>query len=170
MTIRLTGDWNKAETLLATAEARLQRASDKALMREANYLRREIVLGIRSQAPGGKRFKPLAEATLRARRARGFTGTKALIVTGDLRNSIKVTKLGKIVFVGILRTVRGRGGQELVNIGAVHEFGSRDGRIPARPFLRPEFDAWLPKAKERFEGQLAKALGGDYGTAKAPRD
>lgn len=33
-------------------------------------------------------FKPLAESTLAARRARGFKGTKPLIVTGKMRDSI----------------------------------------------------------------------------------
>lgn len=43
--------------------------------------------GVRHQINDGD-FQPLAEATLAARRARGRTGTKPLIDTGQLRNSV----------------------------------------------------------------------------------
>jgi hypothetical protein len=43
--------------------------------------------GVRHQINDGD-FKPLAEVTLAARRARGRTGTKPLIDTGQLRNSV----------------------------------------------------------------------------------
>lgn len=43
--------------------------------------------GVRRQVNDGM-FAPLAEATLAARRRRGRTGTKPLIETGQLRNSI----------------------------------------------------------------------------------
>ncbi|UGB46995.1 hypothetical protein LQ772_06805 [Frateuria edaphi] len=43
--------------------------------------------GVRHQINDGD-FQPLAEATLAARRRRGRTGTKPLIDTGQLRNSI----------------------------------------------------------------------------------
>lgn len=43
--------------------------------------------GVRRQINEGN-FAPLSEATLAARRARGRTGTKPLIDTGQLRNSV----------------------------------------------------------------------------------
>ncbi|MBN1771102.1 MAG: phage virion morphogenesis protein, partial [Deltaproteobacteria bacterium] len=76
-------------------------------------------------APGGQPFAPLAPTTLAVRRFRVFKGTKALIVRGDLRNSIMVVKQAGGVFVGVLRTAKGKAGQPLVNVAAVHEFGSR---------------------------------------------
>jgi phage gpG-like protein len=123
--VKKIGPWSRAGKLLASAPRRLQTAFDKALMQEAQFLRTKIVEGIREQAPGGRAFAPLAPTTLAIRQFRGFRGTKALIVQGDLRNSITVTKDGDRMFVGVLRTARSRAGKSLVDIAALHEHGSR---------------------------------------------
>ena len=103
----------------------MQAAFDKALLQEAQFLRTKIVEGIREQAPGRRAFTPLAATTLAIRQFRGFRGTKALIVQGDLRNSITVVKDGDRVFVGVLKTARNRAGKSLADIAALHEHGSR---------------------------------------------
>jgi len=118
------GPWKQVRRMLASAPAKLRAAIDRATMQEAQFLRTKIVEGLREQAPGGKAFAPLAETTLAVRRFRGFRGTKALIVQGDLRNSITAVKEGGRVFVGVLRTARGRAGQPLANIAALNEYGS----------------------------------------------
>jgi phage gpG-like protein len=123
--IRKTGSWRAVEQLLAKAPKRVSAAIDSALLEDAQFFRKKIVEGIREQAPGGQAFHPLAPTTLAVRRFRGFKGSKALIVGGDLRNSITVTRVGNKVFVGVLRTARGKAGQPLVNVAAVHEYGSR---------------------------------------------
>jgi len=120
----------------------MQAAFDKALLQEAQFLRTKIVEGIREQAPGGQAFTPLAPTTLAIRQFRGFHGTKALLVHGDLRNSITVTKDGDRVFVGVLRTARNRSGKSLVDIAALHEHGSR----PIVLRLTPKARAFLHAA------------------------
>lgn len=50
-----------------------------------------IKLAINAQAG----FAPPSEATLKAREARGFQGTKALIVTGQMRNAITYVVRGE---------------------------------------------------------------------------
>lgn len=143
MKITTTGDWKEAARLLDHAGERLQGALDKAVLQEAQFFRTKIVEGIREQAPGGKPFLPLAPTTLAIRRFRGFKGSKALLVHGDLRNSIVVVKETEGVFVGVLRTAKGREGQSLVNVAAVHEFGSRPIVVrltpKARRFLHAAF-------------------------------
>lgn len=139
------GPWARVGELLATAPRRLQGAFDKALLQEAQFLRAKIVEGIREQAPGGRAFAPLAPTTLAIRKFRGFGGTKALLVHGDLRNSITVTKVGEQVFVGILRTARTRTGQSLVDVAALHELGSR----PIVTKLTPKARAFLHAAFRR---------------------
>jgi phage gpG-like protein len=141
----------------------VRNALDKALLQEGHFYRQRIVLGIRRQAPAGQPFLPLAMATIAARRRKGFKGTKALIMTGDLRNSITVVKIGKDVFVGILRSTRHRGGQMLVNIAAIHEFGSRDGKTPARPFIYPVYQKHLRTARQRFAARLRRNVGSAFG-------
>ncbi len=125
MKITRVGDWKDAGRILTGAGERLRGAVDKAVLQEAQFFRTKIVEGIREQAPGGQPFKPLAPTTVAIRRFRGFKGTKALLVRGDLRNSIVVLRRPEGVFVGVLRTSKGREGQPLVNVAAIHEYGSR---------------------------------------------
>jgi phage gpG-like protein len=142
MNVKKIGPWSQAGNLLAAAPRRIQAAFDKALLQEAQFLRTKIVEGIREQAPGGQIFTPLAPTTLVIRRFRGFHGTKALLVHGDLRNSITVTRDGDQVFVGVLRTARNRAGKPLVDIAALHEHGSR----PIVVKLTPKARAFLHAA------------------------
>jgi hypothetical protein len=138
VTVKVTkvGDWQLARRLVSTARKRLKDATDKAVLQEAQFFRTKVVEGIREQAPGGEPFKPLAPTTLAIRRFRGFKGTKALVVRGDLRNSIVVVKQPGGVFVGVLRTAKGKDGQPLVNVAAVHEFGSRPIVVKLTPKTR----------------------------------
>jgi len=147
MTVKVTkiGDWRLAHRLVTTARRRFKDTTDKAVLQEAQFFRTKVVEGIREQAPGGQPFKPLAPTTLAIRRFRGFKGTKALIVRGDLRNSIVVVKQPGGVFVGVLRTAKGKDGQALVNVAAVHEHGSQPIVVKltpkARRFLHAAFRA-----------------------------
>ena len=138
--IGLSGDWRRAARILTVAPARIRLAIDQAVLQEAQFFRKKVVEGFRTQEPGGKAFKPLAETTLAMRRFKGFGGTKALIVRGDLRNSIKVVKkptpLGAEAFIGVLKSARGKDGTSLVNIAAVHEFGSRPIVMEMTPAMR----------------------------------
>ena len=93
--VKKIGAWSQVGRLLASAPQRVNAAFDKALLQEAQFLRTKIVEGIREQAPGGQAFTPLAPTTLAIRRFRGFSGTKALVVQGDLRNSISVIPRGR---------------------------------------------------------------------------
>lgn len=125
MTVYKVGPWRQASRILRTSPDRLQRAFEQATLQEAHFFRAKVIEGFRTQAPGGKRWKPLAPTTLKLRRFQGFGGTKALIVRGDLRNSIQVHKMGRFgAMVGVLRGARGKDGQPLVNVAAVHEFGA----------------------------------------------
>jgi hypothetical protein len=145
--IGLSGDWRKAAMILSVAPVKIRLALDRAVMQEAQFFRTKVVEGFRTQSPGGKPFKPLSETTLAFRRFGGFTGTKALILRGDLRNSIKVVKkstaLGAEAFVGVHKNARSRDGKSLVNIAEVHEFGSRPIVIEVtdamRKFLMAQF-------------------------------
>lgn len=188
------GQWLVVAKLLKGSAKPITSAIDKTVLQEAQFFRKEIVKGIRTQKPGGKAFKPLAKNTIRTRRAQGFRGRKALIRSGGLRNSITVVKVSGGAFVGILRSARSKDGESMVNIGEIHEFGrgpflvpitpkSRaflgaagvdpiPGRvavvtIPARPFLRPVFKKHgkPSTAKRRVMRRLAKNLGGKYGKA-----
>jgi hypothetical protein len=144
--VRKVGAWSRVGKLLASAPHRMREAVDKALLQEAQFFRTKIVEGIREQAPGGKAFAPLARTTLAIRRFRGFKGTKALLVQGDLRNSIVVVREGGGVFVGVLRNAKAKSGQPLVNVAAVHEYGSRPIAVRLTPKARAFLHAAFRKA------------------------
>jgi hypothetical protein len=146
MKLTKTGAWASARRILASGPKRVEQALDKAVLQEAQFFRTKIVEGLRSGSPGGEAFQPLAPTTLAIRRLRGAKGTKPLIVHGDLRNSIAVVKEGDGVFVGVLRSARSSGGGSLVNIAAVHEFGSRPIVLKITPKVRALLHAAFRKA------------------------
>lgn len=141
MAVRFTGDWMRARRALEGGGPRFHRAIVRAVHAEAQYLRKEIVLNIRDQ----RDFEPLSPWTIAKRKVMRFGGTKALIQRGDLVGSIGVVKVDDDeVFVGIPRSAKGRArggaqgktGEELVRIGAVHEFGTDPIVIPITPKMR----------------------------------
>lgn len=130
------GSVAEAAAKLDDMSKRVEQAVDQALHQEALLLHRTIVQGIREQAPGGQKFLPLSPATLAIRRFRGFSATKALIVTGDLRNSVRVVKDKDGYFVGVHRTAKNRKGESLANVAAIHEYGAGPFTIEITPKMR----------------------------------
>ena len=151
MTVKRTGDWALARRILAAGPARIERAVDQALRQEAELLRGEVVQGITKQAPGGEAMAPPAPLTLAARKARGFGGTKSLMVSGDLRNAIAAIVTGGEAFVGVPRKARTPDGQALVDVAKIQEFGSDPIVIP------------MTAAMRRFVFALLKAAGHESG-------
>lgn len=146
MGVARTGDWALARRILAGGGARLRGAIGTAIRQEAHSLRKQVVEGITSQAPGGKPIAPLAATTIAARQFKGFGGTKALIRRGDLRNSISAVVEGDEAFVGVLRKARGKGGASLANVAEIQEFGAGPFVIPMTPKMRRFLFALLRKA------------------------
>lgn len=124
MKMNLTGDWRQTGRTLAQARARMTRALDTATRAEAEDVRKQMLEGIRKQAPAGEEFLPISRLTRALRRARGFRGSKALIKTASMMNSITVSRAGRgRYFVGIKRSARGRRNEPLINIALIHEEG-----------------------------------------------
>lgn len=95
-------------------------------------LRREgldIVKRVRNafNSGGNPKWAPLSNATLLMRKAMGFKGSKILIRTADLRNSVALNEIAGSefsLFVGVNRSAAHSGGTAAVNIAMVHEFGA----------------------------------------------
>ena len=162
MAVRRFGQWDKAKQVLGTnLGAKLARALRQATVKNAVLLVREIKKGIRSQAPGGQPFVKLAESTIKKKGS-----SKALIDTGFLLASITQLILGDKAFVGLLRGTRNKEGDEIVNIGAVMEFGATiqhpNGAvivIPPRPFLHPVMEQYRDQIIENYEEAIRSVLG-----------
>ncbi|MCG8419632.1 MAG: phage virion morphogenesis protein [Proteobacteria bacterium] len=158
MSIRKTGDWDKARRLLRSNSAQLNRAIGTALRQEAQLLRKEIIQGITRQAPGGESFERPSPLTLAARQMKGRGGSKALLVRGDLRNSIAVIVRGDEAFIGIPRKARDKDGQPVIDVAQVHEFGANPIVIPMTSAMRRFLFALLRKADKTPTGGSGRGV------------
>jgi phage gpG-like protein len=158
MAVSRTGDWARARRLLTAAPQRLQAAIGTAVRQEAHALRNEIVQGLTSQAPGGEPLKPPSPLTIAARQLEGFGGSKALIVRGDLRNSITVIVQGDEAFIGVSRSARSKDGASMVDLAKLHEFGGPPVIIPMTPKMRRFLFALLRQAGKEPTGGSGRGV------------
>ena len=158
MAVSRTGDWARARRLLTAAPQRLQAAIGTAVRQEAHALRNEIVQGLTRQAPGGEPLKPPSPLTIAARELEGFGGTKALIVRGDLRNSITVFVQGDEAFIGVSRSARSKDGASMVDLAKLHEFGGPPVIIPMTPKMRRFLFALLRQAGKEPTGGSGRGI------------
>ena len=158
MAVSRTGDWARARRLLTAAPQRLQAAIGTAVRQEAHALRNEIVQGLTRQAPGGEPLKPPSPLTIAARELEGVGGTKALIVRGDLRNSITVFVQGDEAFIGVSRSARSKDGASMVDLAKLHEFGGPPVIIPMTPKMRRFLFALLRQAGKEPTGGSGRGV------------
>ena len=158
MAVSRTGDWARARRLLTAAPQRLQAAIGTAVRQEAHALRNDIVQGLTSQAPGGEPLKPPSPLTIAARQLEGFGGSKALIVRGDLRNSITVIVQGDEAFIGVSRSARSKDGASMVDIAKLNEFGGPPVIIPITPKMRRFLFALLRQAGKEPTGGSGRGV------------
>lgn len=121
----LTGSWSRLGATLAQSAVRFPAVMRNALRNEGEFYAQKIREGIDSQAPGGQAFKPLSPITLALRQLRGGRGSKILVETKALRNSVTMVPVNETtVFVGIPRGATGADGRNLAEVGYVHEYGA----------------------------------------------
>jgi phage gpG-like protein len=158
MAVSRTGDWARARRLLSAAPQRLQAAIGTAVRQEAHALRNDIVQGLTSQAPGGEPLTPPSPLTIAARQLEGFGGSKALIVRGDLRNSITVFAQGDEAFIGVSRSARSKDGAAMVDVAKLNEFGGPPVVIPITPKMRRFLFALLRQAGKEPTGGSGRGV------------
>jgi len=163
MSVKRFGDWDKVKARLENNPgARLAKAIRQATIQNALLLVREIKRGIVSQAPGGVPFAPLAESTIERKGS-----SKALIDTGFLLNSVTQRILSDHAFVGLLRGTVNKDGEDMVNIGAIMEYGATitmpNGTtivLPPRPFLHPTMEKYRDQVADNYRRAIRAALNG----------
>ena len=161
MSVKRFGDWDKVKARLENNPgARLAKAIRQATIQNALLLVREIKRGIVSQAPGGVPFAPLAESTIERKGS-----SKALIDTGFLLNSVTQRILTDHAFVGLSRGTVNKDGEDMVNIGAIMEYGATitmpNGTtivLPPRPFLHPTMEKYRDKVADNYRKAIRAAL------------
>lgn len=158
MSVQKTGDWDVALRILRGSSTRLKAAVGKAIRQEAHLLRSEIVQGLTKQAPGGEPLAQPSPLTLAARELKGRGGSKALLVKGDLRNSVTVIVKGDEAFVGVSRKARTDSGEALVDVAEVQEFGKGPIIVPMTPAMRRFLFALLRKAEQEPRGGSGRGV------------
>lgn len=161
MSVSRFGDWDRARALLANNLGhRMAVEIRKATIRNAMLLVREIKRGIRSQAPGGEQFAPLAQVTIDRKGS-----SKALIDTGFLINSVTEKIMGDQAFIGVLRISVYKDGESLANVGAIMEYGATINHpsgavivIPPRPFLHPTMVKYQDEVLRNYRDALLAIL------------
>lgn len=105
----------------------------------------------------------LAEATQEKRAKAGYPADEPLLVTGALRDAmtVKVEPDGQSVFIGMEEgvTVTTFDGKEIdaAKLMAVHEYGTIDGRVPARPVfgvIEHRIDPYVETARDAIVKEL----------------
>lgn len=125
MKLRLTA----RNSLTPDLQARLKKTQNPRDALEAMGL---VVVSMTQRAFTQASYRPaswasLKPATIKAKQRKGY-GTKPLISSGALSHSPRVIKTtSKSVTVGSDRRVGSH------SLAAIHQFGSDDGRVPARP-------------------------------------
>jgi len=162
MEISRFGDWDKAKRLLTNGfSQRLVLAVRRATLKNAILLVREIQLGIRNQAPGGKQFTPLAQVTIDRKGS-----SKALIDSTFLLTSVTHKMLSDKAFVGVLRTsFYKKTGISAANVAAIMESGCTIRHpsgavivIPPRPFLHPTMEKYRDEVARNNQEALLSVL------------
>ncbi|MBU1483188.1 MAG: hypothetical protein KKH12_16110 [Gammaproteobacteria bacterium] len=122
----------------------------RGVAREAQRIRVEVLRGLRNGGSQGTQFKQLSPLTIASRRLSGFRGMKPLLKSGEMRNSISVIMRGTDAFIGVPRSTAG--GEKLVRLAEVHEFGSKPRVIPITPKMRAFLAIMLKRAPKGTTG------------------
>lgn len=97
-------------------------------------------------------WPPLKSATLKAKKRKGY-GSKPLVSSGALAHSPRIVSVdSRSVVVGSDRRVGGR------SLAAIHQLGSKDGKIPARPFFPFTKAGATSRAKAVAQAAVKRAL------------
>lgn len=137
--VRVTkvGQWAEASKILKSGPFAVPAAIMAATRQEAEVMRKLMIRNLSQQGNlAGAPFLSHSSATKLTRKFRRRPTGKVLIDTAQMRNSITVKQKGLEVFVGILRTSRGKDGRPLANIARVHEFGQTIAVPVTRAMLR----------------------------------
>ena len=93
---------------------------------------------------------PNAESTIRKKGS-----SKTLVDTGEMVGHVThlQTEEGDLLSGEV-----GFFDEELAKRAAINEFGTGDGRVPARPFVRPAFDETAQKAADEMADEIYKQI------------
>jgi phage gpG-like protein len=158
------GQWEMVGGFLGNLAERIDGALKKATHLNAMRVQRRLVLHLQNQDLVPETWPHLNPAYKAKKVKEGFSDN-VLIRTSSLLNSISMqsavvkTQGGLSAWVGVNRTARNKDGESLVNIAAVHEFGSLKANIPARPLFRTTYQEMAQEIQDRYRRAILTVLG-----------
>lgn len=162
MSLQRTGDWNKVALLVKNISKEVKVAGLISVKQFALKAEGTAKTHISSQDLG---WEPLKASTIAAKVRRGFS-ENILVETSSYFQSITswVDEANLVAYAGVKKKVLSEDGEELADIAALHEFGSKSGAVPARELWKPtlsETRKWFfaSKIMERtFKARIRKYL------------
>lgn len=133
MTLKMTGDWNKAGLHLSNLAVKLKPAFQAQFDEDGKFVLEKMQSHIDKQDLS---WTPLAESTIEMK---GGDDT-ILVETGQLRNGLSVRRIkssvkGSTIFVGASPWKRHEGGMKLSDLLIWLEYGTD--KMPPRPLVEP---------------------------------
>ncbi len=119
----------------------INRVVSTVLSREAFLLANGMKTGLIAQRPGGKKIRALKRSTILLRGSRikggGSPGTKALIASGSMVNSVTAKRKNKFHYTaGVHRNARSKDGKSLADLAAIHEGGTKSYTVTVTEKMR----------------------------------
>lgn len=133
MTLKMTGDWNRAGLHLSNLAVKLKPAFQAQFYEDGKFVLEKMQSHIDKQDLS---WTPLAESTIEMK---GGDDT-ILVETGQLRNGLSVRRIkssvkGSTIFVGASPWKRHEGGMKLSDLLIWLEYGTD--KMPPRPLVEP---------------------------------
>jgi hypothetical protein len=141
------GKWQIARSIAENMGKEIPRELYVALNRVGLQAEKEMVKYIKNQqgVGGTPPWAALSEKYLAQKKKAKGISNKILIASTTMLQSITTVPGFPSVFVGVKRGKvdpgpSGEGKEDVANIAAIMEFGSKARGVPARPFIRPVMD------------------------------
>ena len=135
--VTLPKDLNEKMKALDELDRSLPEINDAMARNAAFYYRRKIKEKIDAQP---ENWEPLSKDYLKEKKRKGYDH-RIWIARGILRRHLKVVKFGHANYaVTIPPDATYPEGVSIRKVMLINEFGTLDGRVPARPLLRPTRD------------------------------
>lgn len=135
MGLRRTGDWGKVALLVNNIAREVNLA---AIISVKRWSLKAEAIAKTHMSKQDLNWEPLKPSTIARKVRKGFS-ENILIETSTYFQSITswADEAKTIGYAGVRRKVMSEDGEELADIAALHEFGSRSGNVPARPLWEP---------------------------------
>lgn len=167
--IKIEGQWVKAEHVTGGLSLAIERGYQKGLDSVARKIIWRVKRAINSGLPpegSGVRWAPLSPSTIAK-----YGPHEIYRLTGVYYRSLSIQRQKNRVFIGIPHGAQPSGESKLTlnEVAKVLEYGSRDGRIPARPLWAPALISYggPTQIKKEIIKQIRSQLFRDFGINSA---